>query len=1252
MIATMIETANVASSGWAIWLRTGVWDSALVFGLVGCIWLLIRRHASPRMGHLLFLLIPLKLILPVHVNAPRALAGWFPTVVISSWISDSAARGMIQGEASTLDVLTINAGSSPRDSGNVIDPDAPDSVLAASTAMPQPVPHPDIDHAPRSDQDLTSKRVPRSVTDPSVTRPSAIQISNAATPRLSVLAIAMLGWTLCVVFLTAKLCWIQVQFRRRVNRLRRDPQTVSDMDLRELCQRAGVRTPVTLLVTDEIAVPAVWGILRPVILLPRRVFHALSPGQLQWVLLHELAHLRRGDLLVLILQRIVAMLYFFNPVVWIANRLIQQFSELACDDLAVEQSDGSSIDSGEAFLTVLRHADQRQPQLTGALGMFGLDSRTACFQRVGRLLDSDQPHGTKLGFFHLSGLVLLSGLLLPHLHAAADPAPQVLPKPAPVSSPPATSPEATTEKPPLAHEVGQFELRVVGPDGQAVVDAAVEVRMSSNLDSADILQGNFVSKGKYGTFLKADSAGVLVLKFPESLSGFSVSIQLAGYGPYWAGWSSANHPDPVPAKFTAQLDAAWSAGATIVDSDGRPVVGAEVRPSVDFKKRPGDTSRFGTGTQLSSDEAGKWRFHSVPVSKEELWVEINHADFMPLRLGLKRVEFGLEAGQEPAQKIVLDRGLTVTGTVTDLDGKPISGALVRTKFMNDLRTTTTQEDGTYKLTGCESRVARIVVSAQGKAVDMQELRIVEGLETVDFVMQPGGKIRIRVLDENDQPIPKAIIFFQNWRRGYFTRFEFDHVNQYADDQGVWEWNEAPLDTFEADICRPGGMYLSHEPLIARDEEYIFHPPGPLVISGKVTDAETGEPLKTFDVIPGYRYESGKLSWNQKGRFTATEGKYELRQTDGRSAYLVRIESSGYQAEVSRDIKLDEGATTIDFKLKKGRDVAAQVISPDGTPAAEARIALGVVGAQISLKNGDFQQNSTYCEIQQSDATGNFRFLPQEKPFQLVVVHPTGFAYLEATSESAPTEIKLQAWARVEGVFHVNREAVADASLTIDGTGPQSWGEGLANISSTHVTKSDQDGHFKFNRVFPGQGRIGREIVMMVVEGATEVTSSCKLRIELEPGETTNIDFGKSGRPITGRLQHADPNTKVDWKQFVLHMTSVLPVLPQLEAPPVPAAIAKDPKKQADWLNKWQTTEAGKAWFRLKAAHEANEQLEQSKPYFEATLNSDGSFRIDDVPAGDFSLQIGGSKLGNISVKPSMPESSNEAQDIGVFQFSR
>ncbi|WP_206028693.1 carboxypeptidase-like regulatory domain-containing protein [Thalassoroseus pseudoceratinae] len=194
----------------------------------------------------------------------------------------------------------------------------------------------------------------------------------------------------------------------------------------------------------------------------------------------------------------------------------------------------------------------------------------------------------------------------------------------------------------------------------------------------------------------------------------------------------------LPTQFTAQLDAGWSVGGVIVNGKGQPIEGAEVRPSVEYKKRPGDLSQFAIGRRVKTDAEGRWRFNHVPASKSDVWVEIDHPEFKPKRLSLVRSEFEVSLEQKPSKPIELTPGLTVMGRVADSEGEPIAGALLRRKFFNDIRKATTNANVEYRINGCEPGMAKVVVSTDGKAVDMQEVRIGSDMEPVNFQMKPGG----------------------------------------------------------------------------------------------------------------------------------------------------------------------------------------------------------------------------------------------------------------------------------------------------------------------------------------------------------------------------------------------------------------------------------------------------------------------------------------------------------------------------------
>ncbi len=105
--------------------------------------------------------------------------------------------------------------------------------------------------------------------------------------------------------------------------------------LDRLIERMHVSRSVRLLATDRVDSPSVIGWLRPVILAPVGVLCGLAPEQVEALLAHELAHVRRHDYLVNVLQGIAESLLFYHPAVWWISNQIRVEREHCCDDLAV-----------------------------------------------------------------------------------------------------------------------------------------------------------------------------------------------------------------------------------------------------------------------------------------------------------------------------------------------------------------------------------------------------------------------------------------------------------------------------------------------------------------------------------------------------------------------------------------------------------------------------------------------------------------------------------------------------------------------------------------------------------------------------------------------------------------------------------------------------------------------------------------------------------------------------------------------------
>ncbi len=122
-------------------------------------------------------------------------------------------------------------------------------------------------------------------------------------------------------------------------RLRKLAKVIDDAPLLQmvdrLARRLGLKVVPVVAWCGQISIPVVVGIVKPMILLPTTVVIGLTPDQLQALLLHELAHIRRFDPIVNLLQRIIEAVLFFHPVVWFVSRRISVMREHAADDMVL-----------------------------------------------------------------------------------------------------------------------------------------------------------------------------------------------------------------------------------------------------------------------------------------------------------------------------------------------------------------------------------------------------------------------------------------------------------------------------------------------------------------------------------------------------------------------------------------------------------------------------------------------------------------------------------------------------------------------------------------------------------------------------------------------------------------------------------------------------------------------------------------------------------------------------------------------------
>lgn len=143
-------------------------------------------------------------------------------------------------------------------------------------------------------------------------------------------------WAAGVLLLSLELLygWLQVRQLRRSGRALPDP--VWPRRLAMLAQRIGVRRAVQFLESMRVEIPTVIGWLQPVILVPVGFVASLPVDQVEAILIHELAHIRRFDHVVNMAQIVVETLLFYHPVIWWLSGALRLEREYCCDDLAAE----------------------------------------------------------------------------------------------------------------------------------------------------------------------------------------------------------------------------------------------------------------------------------------------------------------------------------------------------------------------------------------------------------------------------------------------------------------------------------------------------------------------------------------------------------------------------------------------------------------------------------------------------------------------------------------------------------------------------------------------------------------------------------------------------------------------------------------------------------------------------------------------------------------------------------------------------
>lgn len=191
------------------------------------------------------------------------------------------------------------------------------------------------------------------VNDESIERPSFLKTIDDRLDNLTLNKILYIIWIIGIGFFTLRMIYSYRQICKSIRHKKYSNSRIETILLESLNILALKKT-VEIVVSDKFNSPALFGVMNPKIIIPRKIMCKCKDEELKYIFLHELSHLKRKDNIVIWISWAIKTIYWFNPIILLSMKLMQNDCELACDASVLSNiNDKENVTYGKTILNVL-----------------------------------------------------------------------------------------------------------------------------------------------------------------------------------------------------------------------------------------------------------------------------------------------------------------------------------------------------------------------------------------------------------------------------------------------------------------------------------------------------------------------------------------------------------------------------------------------------------------------------------------------------------------------------------------------------------------------------------------------------------------------------------------------------------------------------------------------------------------------------------------------------------------------------------